>query len=110
MADFIKVIKTRNRMCAMYCLKTISNCSPSCPLRGYHDGSGGDCDSFILANPLLALPEIEKWAKENPETRMPTWREWLEDPRSMTEEALNMPIPEHLLSILNIDPIIVEEE
>lgn len=109
MADFIKVVNHRIRMCNANYDKTGEGCE-GCPLFEFHNGYCTSCDEWILDNPEKTQIAIMQWAKENPETRMPTWREWLEDPRSMTEDALNMPIPEHLLPILNIEPIVVEEE
>ena len=64
---FAEVVKTRNRMC------TGTDCE-KCPLKN------GWCYKISTLYTDESIAEFERavmdWAKQNPEMRYPTWREW----------------------------------
>lgn len=60
MAEFIEVMKQRERMC-----KQFSLCD-SCPIFINTNGRYSSCNRFIVTNPEYAEEIIMKWTEENP--------------------------------------------
>ena len=81
MAEFQEVMKQAKRMCE-------ANCE-ECPLS---HTVGNICPIAVTGNDEIA--EIERivmgWAKENPEPRYPTWKEW-QDTNFPNNDALMRP-------------------
>ena len=120
MAEFQEVMKQAKRMCK-------ANCE-ECPLS---HTVGSICPIAVTGNDEIA--EIERivmgWAKENPEPRYPTWKEWQDTnfPNNDAlmrpcifeseeyfgcrkleigcEECMNKPIPADIAEKLGIKPI-----
>lgn len=132
MADFIKLAAARKRMCKAIYGETGATCE-GCPLREYHDGTPAECNDFILDSPEKAQQIIIKWARKNPEVRMPTWNEWHDEyfpdckpsfcPQVFVPEerfscawndigcsrCKDCVIPQDVAAKLGIQPIIIEE-
>lgn len=64
MAEFIEVIKQRERMCEANLEKT-HTCS-KCPIGLKNNGTDEDCVHYLFKFPLQAQADIMKWARENP--------------------------------------------
>lgn len=75
MAEFIQVIKQAKRICNIYGTDEVQ--CKGCPLNR-HNGcrifyNCFDCDDTYL---IKIEKHVMDWAKENPETVYPSWKEW----------------------------------
>lgn len=88
MADFVKVIKIKNRMC-----ESVENCN-DCPVGGDCNIIKGGCGLLLRKYPEQAQEIILKWDKEHPiKTNIDKFREVFE----LTEEEFN---PDHGCQLL----------
>lgn len=80
MADFVQTMKNWVRMCASYPVEEdAKNCCEGCR---FDTMTGGACNAMFCND----LPEwdwekveeiVDDWAKQHPEPKYPTWRQWL---------------------------------
>lgn len=65
MADFVKVLKIRERMCEYYLTQVARQCS-SCPISAQNNGYAKGCRKFIEKHPEEAQEIILTWNREHP--------------------------------------------
>lgn len=94
MAEYVEVMRNHKRMCdTLDCER--------CPLSHGNNQADLYCDTFIEQNPDVAETIIMKWAKANPEPKLPkypTWYEYFRDNK-------DYPIPEAIAKQLGLEPI-----
>lgn len=74
MAEFLEVMRQVHRMCAAYTCIDCPLCSEGMPVECMMKfGKQHTKEEYTQAEQI-----VMRWAKEHPEPRYPTWREWVE--------------------------------
>jgi len=63
MAEYLDVVRTKDRMCDMY---MSCGCS-GCPISQYSNGENEHCEAYVKDHPAKAERKITAWGEKNPE-------------------------------------------
>lgn len=76
MAEYIEIMRQKQRMCSWYAKHT--NGCPDCPLSVRLNGRRKTCIEYGELYAVETEAIIMAWAAAHPDTSYPTWQEWWE--------------------------------
>lgn len=102
MAEYIEVMRQKQRMCRWYAKHT-DGC-PDCPLSVRQNGQQKTCMEYSELYAVEAEAIIMAWVAKHPDTSYPTWQEWWELNFPNTAHRRS-PCPRYFMTEERIQPI-----